>query len=77
MSEAVFAELFASCDSAVKMAARNVGMARALAEAHRSGLRPPESILEAYLAAVERDEAQLVTLRQQVQRFRPDARLQT
>jgi hypothetical protein len=77
MSEGAFVELFASCDAAVKVAARSLGIARALAEAHRSGLRPPDGILEAYLATVERDEAQLVGLRERVQRFRPDARLQT
>jgi Asp-tRNA(Asn)/Glu-tRNA(Gln) amidotransferase A subunit family amidase len=41
-------------------------MARALAEGYRSGLRPPEDVLDAYLARIERDEAELKALRQRV-----------
>jgi hypothetical protein len=77
MSEAAFLELFASYESAVKMAARSLGIARALAEAHRSGLQPPDGILDAYLATLERDEAHLLTLRAHVQRLRAETRLQT
>jgi hypothetical protein len=70
-------ELLASYDAAIKMAARSLGIARALAEAHRAGLRPPDGILDAYLASIERDEAQLVNLREQGQRWRQAARLKT
>jgi hypothetical protein len=77
MSEAAFLELSASYDAAVKMATRSLAIARALAEAHRSGLTPPDGILEAYLATLDRDEAQLATMRERVQRLRPDARLRT
>jgi hypothetical protein len=77
MSEAVFLELFASYEASVRVAARSLAIARALAEAHRSGLTPPDGILEAYFATLERDEAQLTTLRERAQRLRPDARLQT
>ena len=77
MSEAAFRELFASYDAAVSMAARSLAIARALAEAHRSGLTPPDGILDAYLATIDRDEAKLVTLRERVQGLRPDARLPT
>jgi len=77
MSEAAFLELCASYEAAVRMAARSLGIARALAEAHRSGLTPPDGILEAYFATLERDEAQLATMRERVQRLRPDPRLRT
>jgi hypothetical protein len=77
MSETISLELFASYEAAVKMTTRSLAIARALAEAHRSGLTPPDGILEAYFVTLERDEAQLATLRERVQRLRPDARIQT
>ena len=77
MSEAALRELFASYDAAVSMAARSLSIARALAEAHRSGLTPPDGILDAYLATLDRDEAKLATIRERVQGLRADAGLPT
>ena len=77
MADAAGLELLTSYDAAIKLAARSLGIARALAEAHRSGLRPPDGILDAYLARIEHDEAQLVNLREQGQRARQAARLKT
>ena len=77
MSDAAGLELLASVRRRCQMAARSLGIARALAEAHRSGLRPPDGILDAYLASIEHDEAQLVNLREQGQRSRQAARIKT
>ncbi len=43
---------------------------RTLAEAHRSGQRLPDAVLDAYLHGVDRDEAELAELRQKVQDFK-------
>lgn len=67
MTDAAFLELLASYEAALKAATRSLTIARTLAEAHRSGLHPPEVILEAYLATIERDEAQLAELRKKLQ----------
>lgn len=69
MTDAAFLELLASYAAALAAARRSLTMARTLAEAHRSGLRPPEFILDAYLVTIDRDEAQLAVLREKVQQF--------
>jgi Asp-tRNA(Asn)/Glu-tRNA(Gln) amidotransferase A subunit family amidase len=43
-----------------------MAIARSLAEGFRAGLRPPEDVLEAYLARIERDQEQLNELRQRM-----------
>ena len=77
MSEAAILELLTSFEATIRLAARNLSIARALAEAHRSGLHPPDGILDAYLATIDRDDAQLARFREQGQRIRHDARLAT
>jgi len=69
MTDAAFLELLASYAAALAAARRSLTIARTLAEAHRSGLRPPEFILDAYLVTIDRDEAQLAVLREKVQQF--------
>lgn len=70
MTDAPFLELLASYESALRAATRSLAIARSLAEAYRSDLRPPEFILEAYATSVERDETQLAELRQKLQEFK-------
>lgn len=66
MSDSTFSPSRASYDTVLDFASRSLAMARALAEGYRSGLRPPEDVLDAYLARIERDEAELKALRQRV-----------
>lgn len=70
MSDAALLELLACYEAALRAATRSLAIARALGEAHRSSLRPPEGILDAYLATIERDEARLVELRERVAQFK-------
>ena len=70
MTDAAYLELLANYEAALRAATRSLTIARTLAEAHRSALRPPEVILDAYFATVERDEAQVADLREHVQRFK-------
>jgi hypothetical protein len=58
-----FSEWLASYESVLDTARRNVDIARGLAEAYRSGLHPPEYVIDAYLASFERDSAHLADLR--------------
>lgn len=64
--DAAFRELVASCEALLETAKRNLTIARALADGYRSGLHPPEVVLDAYEAAFERDTAQLAALRDRV-----------
>ena len=57
-------ELFTCYQGALDAASRGLAIARALAEGYRSGLRPPEDVLDAYIVRIERDEAALKELRQ-------------
>jgi hypothetical protein len=66
MPHTSYSTLFASCRSVVDAAGRSLAIARALAEGYREGLRPPDDILEAYFARIERDEAELSSLRQRL-----------
>ena len=70
MTDALLRELLAGYESALALAARSVTIARALAEGHRSGLRPPDDIIEAYLARVDHDAAQLLELREKIAQFK-------
>jgi hypothetical protein len=70
MSETTLAELLASCQTALETAHRSLRIARALADGCRSGLRPPDDVVDAYLACVERDEVQLSDLFARVETFR-------
>ena len=70
MTDAVLLELLASCESALAVASRSVTIARVLAEGHRSGLRPPDDIIDAYLARVDHDAAVLTELREKVAQFK-------
>ncbi len=70
MTDSAYRELLANYEAALRAATRSLSIARTLAEAHRSDLRPPEMILDAYLATVERDEAQVAELREHLQRFK-------
>jgi hypothetical protein len=57
-------------EQALESAKRSLAIARELIDAHRSGRRPPEAVITAYLHGVERDEAQLAELRESVQQFK-------
>jgi len=70
MTDAAFLELLACCESALGAGKRSVTIARALAEAHRSGLRPPDDVIDAYLARLEHDQSQLHRLRGKVAEFK-------
>ena len=74
MTDAVFLELLACCESALGAGKRSVTIARALAEAHRSGLRPPDDVIDAYLARLEHDQLQLHKLRDKIAEFRREQR---
>jgi hypothetical protein len=66
MADSSVPELLATSKSVLDTAGRTMAIARALAEGYRSGLRPPEDVLDAYLARLDRDEAQLKTLRERL-----------
>jgi hypothetical protein len=66
MSDRTFSELVNSCEAMLDAAGRSMAIARSLAEGFRAGLRPPEDVLEAYLARIERDQEQLNELRQRM-----------
>ena len=69
-------ELLASHEAALDAAQRSLAIARALAEAHRLGVRPPEYVLDAYLARVDADETRLHELRAKVAQFKVMLRTQ-
>jgi hypothetical protein len=62
MSDPTFHELLESYEAALDAAHRSIRIARALAEGCRSRLHPPDDVVEAYLACVERDEEQVKEL---------------
>jgi hypothetical protein len=66
VTDTTVVELLASCEAALAAAKRSLAIARALAEGHRSGVRPPEDIIEAYLIRVERDEARIGELHEKI-----------
>jgi hypothetical protein len=70
MSDVAFLELLASFEAALNTATRSVTIAQALAVGYRTGVRPPEVVLDAYFASFERDQAQLVALREKAQQFK-------
>ena len=70
MTEAHFTRLLALAESAVETADRNTNIARALAQGFRSGVRPPEVVLEAYFVSFERDLARVAELRESLQQLR-------
>ena len=49
---------------------RSLTIARALAEASREGVQPPESLVNPYLARVDGDDAELRALREKVSQFK-------
>jgi hypothetical protein len=61
--DAALLRLIASYITAVEVAERNLAIARALAAGYRSGVHPPEVVLEAYLTRFDADDAQLKHLR--------------
>lgn len=63
-------DLIALFETAVDVASRNMTMARALAEGYRSGVRPPDVVLEAYFASFDRDESRLQQLRERMQQLK-------
>jgi hypothetical protein len=70
MTEVELTQLLVACESALDMASRSLAMARALAEGCRSGLRPPDDVVDAYLARVEHDESQVSALRERISRLK-------
>jgi hypothetical protein len=74
MTDAAYRDLLTCCESALGAGKRSVTIARALAEAHRSGLRPPDDVIEAYLARLEDDQVQLHKLRDKLAEFRREQR---
>lgn len=70
MSDPTLSALLDSYVAALDTAQRSVRIARALAEGCRSSLHPPDDVVDAYLACVERDERQIETLVARVAHFR-------
>ena len=70
MNDAAFLELLASCEAALSAAKRSVTIARALAEGCCAGVRPPDDVVEAYLACAHRDEAHLADLRDKIDQLK-------
>ena len=48
MTDAAFLELLASCEAALNVADGSMTIARALAQAHRDGVPPPDTLVDAY-----------------------------
>ena len=69
VSEPNLAEVLSLFEAAFETAQRNTTIARALAEGYRSGVSPPEVVLDAYFASFERDQARLTELRRQVRQL--------
>ena len=76
MTDAVFLEMVASFEASLDATKRSLTIARALVEGYRSGVHPPDVILDAYLVTVDRDEAQLAELRAKVSEFKSWLRTQ-
>jgi len=70
MNERAFLTLLASCEAAVDAAERSLRIARALAEGCQSRLHPPEDVIEAYLARLERDEVVLKDIAGRLEQFK-------
>ena len=59
------------------MSERLLAVARALAAGYRSGVHPPDVVLDAYLTLFDRDAAQLQDLRTRVEQCRRQLDVQT
>jgi hypothetical protein len=70
MTDTAIQELLVTCQAALDAADRSLRIARALADGCRSRLHPPDDVLDAYLACVERDEAQVKDLVDRVSQFK-------
>ena len=70
VTEAHLTRLLALAESAVETADRNTKIARALADGFRSGVRPPEVVLEAYSVSFDRDVARIGELRRSLRDVR-------
>jgi hypothetical protein len=70
MTDDAFRELLASYEAALEAARRSTTLARTLAEGYRSSQRPPEDVIEAYLARINDEEAKLAELRNMVTHFK-------
>ena len=66
MSDRTISDLLASCEAMLDAAGRSMAIARTLAEGFRAGLRPPDDVLDAYLARIDSDQEQLNELRQRM-----------
>lgn len=65
-----FDELRGGHQAALDVAQRSLAIARSLADGFRAGVRPPDNVLDAYMTAVERDEARLHALREKARQLR-------
>jgi hypothetical protein len=74
MTQSDIVELIAACEAALLTAERGMGMAKALAEGCRSGLRPPDEVIHAYLARVQEDDDRLARLRARIAEWKISAR---
>jgi hypothetical protein len=77
MSDATLFKLLASHDVALDVAQRNLTIARALAAGYRSGVRPPDVVLEAYLTRFDADEAQIADLRGQAKALKSELNVES
>ena len=76
MTTSLFPELLASYEAALGAAKRSLAIARALADGHRAGVRPPEDIVEAYIVRLDRDEARVKELHKKVAEFKSAVRME-
>ncbi len=70
MNDAAFLKLLASYEAALEAVRRTLTIAQTLTDAHRTGRRLPDVIIDAYATGLDRDAAQLVELRATVTKFK-------
>ena len=77
MTDVELLTLLSRCESALEAGERAIAIARALAQGYRSGVHPPDVVLEAYFASFERDEALLAETRRKIEQMKSERQLLT
>ena len=77
MNDAASFRLLANYEATLDIAHRNLTIARALATGYRSGVRPPDVVLEAYLTRFDADDAHIAELRMKLNELKSGLRADT
>lgn len=68
--DAAYLDLLSSYEIVLEVSRRQLRAARALALGYRSGVRPPDDMIDAYIDDLERDEDKLNAMRDEVAQYK-------